>query len=152
MLTYEINLQEAWNKLCSIYPRKWKSQGSEFEVDEENVKNSRPLLTIFAYRFREHFNRPIEFSDWDNSENNPNAFLGFESKDPEMFPSIETIEMDAAVQVLQTKATSSSQTGFSFKRNKMVQYENQFLDSEEVQAIMDLPVDAIARVSKYTQL
>ena len=37
--------QEAWDKLASIVPRKWRTLGSEMEVDAENIQNSRPLVS-----------------------------------------------------------------------------------------------------------
>jgi hypothetical protein len=36
--------EDEWTKLCSIEPRKWRSLGSEVEVEEETVQNSRPLV------------------------------------------------------------------------------------------------------------
>jgi hypothetical protein len=157
--------QEAWAKLASIVPRKWESLGSEVEVEDETVKDSRALvnhflpnlfefeailaivlqLTVFAYRFREHFGRPVEFSNW-KVEDNKNVYVEFPSKPQSEFPCIESLEVDVGVQVVQEKTTSSSQTGYSFKRNKIVQYDNQFMEPEQAQALLDLPADKIAKV------
>ena len=39
-------LQEVWAKMASIVPRKWRTLGSELEVEALQVKDSRPLVRI----------------------------------------------------------------------------------------------------------
>lgn len=40
--------EQIWNELASRAPRKWRGYGSELEVDEEIVKDTRPLVSIFT--------------------------------------------------------------------------------------------------------
>lgn len=39
--------EQIWNEMASRAPRKWRGYGSELEVDEESVKDTRPLVRIF---------------------------------------------------------------------------------------------------------
>ncbi|CAG7727820.1 unnamed protein product [Allacma fusca] len=131
--------EEAWDKLASIVPRKWRSLGSELEVDAESIKNSRPLLTVYAYRYSEYFFAETNFQDSKYPEGSECSFTEFPSKDLSDFPGIERKEINKGVQVNPPKISTESQTGFSFKRNKMVQHEVQFIAPEEAETTMAIP-------------
>jgi hypothetical protein len=99
-------------------------------------------MTIYAYRYLEGFGAPIDFSSTP-LEGNEMATASFPSVDPATIKVIEEAEVDVGIQVMPPKRTSSSQTGFSFKRNKTIQYESQHLSAEEAQVYLDLPVTSV---------
>jgi len=101
---------------------------------------------MHAYRYLEAFNRPCEFGDT-GFEKNKNGLASFESIDPSKLSLLQISEMDVGVQVMPQKTAASTQTGFAFTRNKINQYENQFLDSESVKVILQKPADNVLKVS-----
>ena len=96
-------------------------------------------LKIHVYRYSEHFNAPTNFSDAKFPSTSESYYTCFESKEPEKFPGIERLEVDKAVQVNPPKISTEAQTGFSFKRNKMVQHEVQSVKPEEAEVAMSTP-------------
>ena len=97
-------------------------------------------MKIYAYRYIEGFGQPIEFENT-VMETDEQSFASFPSVDPATLTMIEESEVDIGVQVMPPKTTSSSQTGFSFKRNKIIQYESQYLDPEEAKIYLESPVE-----------
>lgn len=129
--------EQVWNEMASIAPRKWRGYGSEVEVDEENVLDSRPLLSVQVYRYREYFGSKCKFEDAQKTETNAGQFsASFKAEPTDLYPCVHTVEVDRAIQVNTQRTEVATQTGFSFKRNKMVQYGYQSITDKNVENIM----------------
>ncbi|CAL8110058.1 unnamed protein product [Orchesella dallaii] len=126
--------EQIWNEMASKAPRKWRGYGSELEVNDENVIDSRPLLSVQVYRYRQHFGSECKFED--APKDSPSFKASFKSEPVEQYPCIQTVEVDRAVQVMPQKKETSTQTGFCFKRNKMIQYNTQSITENNVANIM----------------
>jgi len=90
---------------------------------------------VQVYRYRQHFGSECKFEDAPRL-NNPSFNACFKSEPVELYPSVSTVEVDRAVQVMPQKKNTATQTGFSFKRNKMVQYSTQSITEKNITNIM----------------
>lgn len=90
-----------------------------------------------VYRFRQHFGADCKFEDAPKTEKTiANFSTEFKSEPPESFPCVHTVEVDRAIQVIPQMKDTSTQTGFTFKRNKMIQYSTQSITPKNVENIM----------------
>lgn len=123
------------DEMATIIPRKWRGFGSELEVNQEKVTPTRPPITLTVHRLRKHFGDECNFQNSDPT--NIHMFASFESQDPSVRPFIHRKEIDRGIQVRGPSVDCSTQTGLSFKRNKMVQSSIQTLSDENVEILMN---------------
>lgn len=115
-------------------PRPWVSWGSEQDVMDESVIDTREKLEFTICKPREMFGSPILLDDRDE-ENLKDVFVDCISYEDDSL-SVETKELDKAIQHVSAVATSHSQTEWPCPRNANVQYESRSNDEEINDSIM----------------
>ncbi|CAJ1061090.1 dynein axonemal intermediate chain 3 isoform X1 [Xyrichtys novacula] len=109
-------------------PRQWISQGSEQEIENECVKETREKLCIKFSRVRRKFGAPVCFSDH-NAD-----FIECPSYKDSRF-SIKQMQRDCGLQAVPTLQSSSAQTQRKVLRNIHTQYTPRELSDEDKENI-----------------
>uniref|UniRef100_A0A3B4UMA1 Dynein axonemal intermediate chain 3 n=2 Tax=Seriola dumerili TaxID=41447 RepID=A0A3B4UMA1_SERDU len=111
-------------------PKPWISLGSELEIDEESVKETREKLRFTFSRVRRKFGQPVSFSDRNASD----RYLECISYQDSRF-SIKLMQRDCGIQAVPRLQRSSAQTQWKSQRNNFTQYEPRELSEEEKENI-----------------
>ncbi|XP_058265003.1 dynein axonemal intermediate chain 3 isoform X2 [Hemibagrus wyckioides] len=112
----------------SPVPRRWVSLGSEKEIEEESVKDTRARFHFKVRRLGRKTGAPVHFSDF-------SSYTEWKSYPDESF-SIRKLEQNRGVQAIANTKTSSSQTTWKHRKNMWTQYEPQELIEEEKEKIL----------------
>ncbi|XP_054459355.1 dynein axonemal intermediate chain 3 [Anoplopoma fimbria] len=110
-------------------PTPWISLGSEQEIDEESVKETREKLWYKFSRVRRKFGVPVCFSDR-NTADAKDGYLECASYQDSRF-SIKQMQRDCGMQAVSRLQSSSAQTQWKLQRNIFTQYEPRELSDEE---------------------
>ncbi|XP_045906664.1 dynein axonemal intermediate chain 3 isoform X2 [Micropterus dolomieu] len=110
-------------------PRQWISLGSEQEIEEESIKETREKLLYKFTRVRRKFGLPVCFSDR-NAADAKDAYLECASYQDSRF-SIKKMQRDCGVQSVPRLQSSSAQTQWKFQKNVFTQYVPRELSDEE---------------------
>uniref|UniRef100_A0A4W5K6L2 Dynein axonemal intermediate chain 3 n=1 Tax=Hucho hucho TaxID=62062 RepID=A0A4W5K6L2_9TELE len=108
-------------------PQPWISLGSEQEIEEESVTDSRPRYRIS--RVRREFGAPIFFSDR-NAMETKDGFLECTPYQDKNF-SLKQMERHTGVQTIPNLKSSSTQTQWTYPRSMCTQYEPREFSEEE---------------------
>uniref|UniRef100_A0A674C8J6 Dynein axonemal intermediate chain 3 n=1 Tax=Salmo trutta TaxID=8032 RepID=A0A674C8J6_SALTR len=108
-------------------PQPWISLGSEQEIEEESVTDSRPRYRIS--RVRREFGAPIFFSDR-NAMETKDGFLECTPYQDKNF-SLKQMERHTGVQTIPNLKSSSTQTQWTYPRSMCMQYEPREFSEEE---------------------
>uniref|UniRef100_A0A3Q0RVD9 Dynein axonemal intermediate chain 3 n=1 Tax=Amphilophus citrinellus TaxID=61819 RepID=A0A3Q0RVD9_AMPCI len=111
-------------------PKPWISLGSELEIDEESVKETREKFS----KVRRTFGAPVCFSDR-NAADAKDSLLRFASYQDSRF-SIKLMQRDCRTQAVPRLQSSSAQTQWYFHRDVFTQYEPRDLSEEEIESIL----------------
>ncbi|XP_066528907.1 dynein axonemal intermediate chain 3 isoform X2 [Hoplias malabaricus] len=112
----------------------WVSLGSEREIEEESVMDTRPRLRYKISRARREFGAPVRFSDC-GAAKLKDCFVECGSYQDKSL-SIRRMEKQCGVQAVPSTQSSSTQTVWKYPRNMCTQYEPRELDPEEKENIL----------------
>eukprot|EP00050_Salpingoeca_kvevrii_P022481 m.126957 g.126957 ORF g.126957 m.126957 type:complete len:828 (+) comp9714_c0_seq7:154-2637(+) len=108
--------------------RGWEPLGSEVEIEEARVVESRPLIRMQISRRRKFFGAPVTLSDWqynaeeDHPQSNPfincKSLIVNEDDPPPLHRSLQ----DKSTQAVAETTSTQSQTTRNRPRNAIVQY------------------------------
>ncbi|XP_030583005.1 dynein axonemal intermediate chain 3 isoform X2 [Archocentrus centrarchus] len=115
-------------------PKPWISLGSELEIDEESVKETREKLCSKFSKVRRTFGAPVCFSDR-SAADAKDSLLRFASYQDSRF-SIKLMQRDCRTQAVPRLQNSSAQTQCKFHRDVFTQYEPRDLSEEEIESIL----------------
>ncbi|KAF3690643.1 WD repeat-containing protein 63 Testis development protein NYD-SP29 [Channa argus] len=115
-------------------PKQWISLGSELEIDEESVKETRERLRYKFSRVRRNFMASVVFSDR-NTADAKDSYLECASYQDSRF-SIKQLQRDCGVHAVPTLQSSSAQTQWKFQRNMFTQYEAGEFNEDEIEIIL----------------
>ncbi|XP_075944011.1 dynein axonemal intermediate chain 3 [Anarhichas minor] len=110
-------------------PEPKPSLGSEQEMDEESVKETREKL-CFKFRVRRKFGAPVCFSD------SVTQVTEYIPSDQDRRLSIKLMQRDCGTQAVSRLQSSSAQTQWTLSRNMSTQYTPRELSSEEKDNIL----------------
>ncbi|KAK1803769.1 hypothetical protein P4O66_020792, partial [Electrophorus voltai] len=115
-------------------PKPWLSLGSEREIQEESVTDTRPRLRYKVSRVRRQFGAPVCF--WDHSAGAMRgSYVECPSYQDKSF-SLWRMEKENSVQAIPNTKSSSSQTLWKYPRNMCTQYESRELEDEEKERLL----------------
>ncbi|XP_062872021.1 dynein axonemal intermediate chain 3 [Trichomycterus rosablanca] len=115
-------------------PQSWISLGSEREIDEELVTDTRAKLHYKISRVRREFGAPVSFSD-SNAEEIKGNYTECTSYPDKNF-SIRRLEQHCGIQAINNSKNSFTQTTWKYPRNMYTQYEARELNEEERENIL----------------
>uniref|UniRef100_A0A4W4E163 WD repeat domain 63 n=1 Tax=Electrophorus electricus TaxID=8005 RepID=A0A4W4E163_ELEEL len=114
-------------------PKPWLSLGSEREIQEESVTDTRPRVYKVS-RVRRQFGAPVCF--WDHSAGAMRgSYVECPSYQDKSF-SLWRMEKENSVQAIPNTKSSSSQTLWKYPRNMCTQYEPRELEDEEKERLL----------------
>ncbi|XP_072244882.1 dynein axonemal intermediate chain 3 [Leuresthes tenuis] len=116
-------------------PKEWICLGSELEIDEESVKETREKLRYKFSRVRGKFGMPVCFSD-NNTADSKDSYLECPSYQDSRF-SIKQMQRDCMVQAVPRLQSSSTQTKWKTQRNIFTQYHPRELSTDEIENILN---------------
>ncbi|XP_061635110.1 dynein axonemal intermediate chain 3 isoform X4 [Phyllopteryx taeniolatus] len=108
------------NEIKTPEPKEWISLGSEKEIDEESVKETRGKLMYMFSRARSDFGMPVSFLDR-NVTDAKDGNLECVSYQDRRF-NIKLLQRDCGVQAIPILQSSSAQTQWKYMRNNCTQY------------------------------
>ncbi|CAK8676252.1 unnamed protein product [Clavelina lepadiformis] len=120
--------------------KEWISQGSNVEVEDELVLDSRPKINFCASRVRRDFGAPITFSDKNADQSSVEqglsaSYLACTSYLDANF-TIKKAVLDCAVQAIPEMNDNFSQTYWKHPVNASMQYEAQELTENQFKAAL----------------
>lgn len=107
----------------------WVSLGSEKEIEEESVQESKKRVTYMISRKRRQFGAPVTFRD-QNASSVKDAYIECTSY-PDKNYTLTQVEKDIGLQVIAEVKDSSTQTKWAFPRNATTQYYPREFSEEE---------------------
>ncbi|XP_062308219.1 LOW QUALITY PROTEIN: dynein axonemal intermediate chain 3 [Osmerus eperlanus] len=110
-------------------PQPWVSLGSEQEIEEESVTDSRPRLKYKISRARREFGARVCFSSR-NAADAKDGHMECSSYQDRSF-SLRQMERQSAVQAIPALHSSSTQTIWRYPKNMCTQYEPREFSEEE---------------------
>ncbi|XP_064189536.1 dynein axonemal intermediate chain 3 [Anguilla rostrata] len=116
-------------------PKPWVSLGSEQEIEEESVVDTRSRLKYKISRVRREFGAPVVFSDRNASET-PHGHMECMPYQDKNF-SIQMLERSTGIQAVPSLKSSSTQTAWKYPRNMYTQYEPREFTAEEKENCMN---------------
>uniref|UniRef100_A0A668ARR9 WD repeat domain 63 n=1 Tax=Myripristis murdjan TaxID=586833 RepID=A0A668ARR9_9TELE len=123
---------------CEVYktpePKLWISLGSEQDIEEESVKESREKLKYKLSRVRRKFGTLVCFSDW-NTADAKDGDVECASYSDSRF-SIKQMERDCGIQAIPKLQSSSAQTQWYNQKNMCTQYEPRGFSEEEKESLV----------------
>ncbi|XP_057649501.1 dynein axonemal intermediate chain 3 [Chionomys nivalis] len=107
----------------------WVSLGSEKEIEEESVKESKRRVTYMISRKRSQFGAPVAFRD-QNASSVKDAYIECASYVDKNY-TLTQAEKDIGLQVIPEVKGTSTQTKWAFPRNATTQYYPREFSEEE---------------------
>ncbi|XP_068445744.1 dynein axonemal intermediate chain 3 isoform X2 [Clinocottus analis] len=117
----------------------WISLGSEHEIDEQSVKETREKLCFKFSKVRRKFGLPVSFSDR-NTADAKDGHIECASNHDSRF-SIKQMQRDCGIQAVSRLQSSSAQTQWKLPRNVFTQYtpiEYSYEEKEKILQCEDL--------------
>ncbi|XP_062280826.1 dynein axonemal intermediate chain 3 [Scomber scombrus] len=115
-------------------PKDWLSLGSEQEIAEESIKETREKMWYKLSRVRRKFGAPVSFSDR-NTADAKDGYLECASYQDSRF-SIKQMQRDCGMQAVPRFRSSSAQTQWKFLRNVFMQYTPREFNEDEKENIL----------------
>ncbi|XP_038048584.1 dynein intermediate chain 3, axonemal-like isoform X2 [Patiria miniata] len=116
-------------------PKEWVSLGSEMDIEDEIVSESRPKIKMTIQRVRREFGTPITFTDR-NADDVKDGYIECASYEDKSF-NVKKVEMDYGVQAVPTYTENGTQTDWKHPRNQTTQYFPREFDKEEKNKLME---------------
>ncbi|XP_031430157.1 dynein axonemal intermediate chain 3 isoform X2 [Clupea harengus] len=110
-------------------PQPWVSLGSEREIEDETVTESRPRLKYKISRIRREFGAPVIFSDR-NAVETKDGFLECVSYQDKSF-SLREMENNCGTQAIPNVISAGTQTHWTYPKNVCTQYEPREFSEED---------------------
>uniref|UniRef100_A0A1I8FTT0 ANK_REP_REGION domain-containing protein n=1 Tax=Macrostomum lignano TaxID=282301 RepID=A0A1I8FTT0_9PLAT len=127
-------------------PRDWIPQGSDREIREASVSNSRPQFRLTYQRRRRDFGAPVSLADRNVVDAAPsklvkNQFIDVQALEDanRSTTDIPITEKDQDVQVAPSSDSAAVQTFWGNPKNAFTQYEARQLSQAEREAQLELP-------------
>ncbi|XP_051021822.1 dynein axonemal intermediate chain 3 [Acomys russatus] len=111
----------------------WVSLGSEKEIEEESVKESKKRVTYMISRKRSEFGAPVTFSD-QNASSIKDGYIECASYSDKNY-TLTQVEKDVSLQVIPEVKGTSTQTKWTFPKNATTQYYPREFSEEEKEAL-----------------
>lgn len=111
----------------------WVSLGSEKEIEEESVKESKRRVTYMISRKRSQFGAPVAFRD-QNASSVKDAYIECASYIDKNY-TLTQAEKDIGLQVIPEVKSTSTQTRWTFPRNATTQYYPREFSEEEKESL-----------------
>ncbi|XP_071953082.1 dynein axonemal intermediate chain 3-like [Antedon mediterranea] len=110
-------------------PKEWVSQGSEKEIKEESIEETRKKISFTLKRVRHEFGAPVQFSDRgpDDAKDGYIECVAYEDKNF----SVKRMELNKSVQAISETTDNGSQTEWKHPCNKSTQYAPREFNEEE---------------------
>ncbi|XP_073449718.1 dynein axonemal intermediate chain 3 [Aquarana catesbeiana] len=112
----------------------WVSLGSEKEIEEEMVRESRAKIKFMISRVRREFGAQVTFSDY-NASDVKDGYMECTSYQDKRFNIIPK-ERDTGIQVIPLLQEQSTQTQWTYPQNACTQYEPREFSEEEKQELL----------------
>ncbi|XP_040216499.1 dynein intermediate chain 3, axonemal isoform X2 [Rana temporaria] len=112
----------------------WVSLGSEKEIEEEMVRESRAKIKFMISRVRREFGAQVTFSDC-NASDVKDGYMECTSYQDKRFNIIPK-ERDTGIQVVPLLQEESTQTQWTYPQNACTQYEPREFSEEEKQELL----------------
>ncbi|KAJ0065443.1 hypothetical protein NL108_010717, partial [Boleophthalmus pectinirostris] len=149
-----LNVMESVIEICKTpEPKPWVSLGSELEIEEESVRDTKEKVCFKFSRVRHKFGAAVRFSDR-RAADVKDGFLECASYQDSRF-SIKQLQRDAGMQAVPQLHGSSTQTLWKHQKNMCIQYEperlecgesKQLLQSESMKNFLDLVTPRVMHV------
>ncbi|MGH0139048.1 UNVERIFIED_CONTAM: hypothetical protein FKN15_070975 [Acipenser sinensis] len=111
-------------------PKPWESLGSDLDIEEESVKDSRCKHRYKISRKRREFGAPVMFTDR-NASVARDGYIECTSYPDKSF-CVKKMEMDTGIQAVPQLQETSTQTKWKYPRNACTQYvPREFTDEEK---------------------
>ncbi|XP_006898441.1 PREDICTED: WD repeat-containing protein 63 [Elephantulus edwardii] len=111
----------------------WVSLGSEKEIDDESVKESKRQITYMISRKRREFGAPIKFSDYDASSVK-DTYIECTAYQDKNF-TVKQLEKDVALLAVPKVSDISTQTKWTYPKNATTQYYPREFSEEEKETL-----------------
>ncbi|KAG9350910.1 hypothetical protein JZ751_024799 [Albula glossodonta] len=129
-------LEDEMEFMCKTpEPKPWVSLGSDLEIMEESVADTRARLKFKISRLRREFGAPVVLSDRNASET-PDGYMECVPYQDKNF-SIQMLERSTSVQAVPNLKSSSTQTKWSYPRNMYTQYQPREFTEEDKENCMN---------------
>ncbi|XP_032753103.1 WD repeat-containing protein 63 [Rattus rattus] len=113
----------------------WVSLGSEKEIEEESVQESKKRVTYMISRKRSQFGAPVTFRD-QNASSVKDAYIECTSYADKSY-TLTQVEKDIGLQVIAEVKDTSTQTRWAFPRNATTQYQPREFSEEEKNVLVE---------------
>ncbi|CAH6777166.1 dynein axonemal intermediate chain 3 [Phodopus roborovskii] len=111
----------------------WVSLGSEKEIEEESVKESKRRVTYMISRKRSQFGAPVAFRD-QNASSVKDVYIECASYSDKNY-TLTQIEKDIGLQVIPEVKDTGTQTKWTFPKNATTQYYAREFSEEEKETL-----------------
>ncbi|KAG5448486.1 WD repeat-containing protein 63 [Clonorchis sinensis] len=131
----DAELEEASDSVTFFRPnirRPWISLGSDKEVMESSIIETRPKVYTIFQRPRREFGAPVTFSDRDATDKGASSLV---TTIPEKANEIPIMEVDKSVSNAQLTSERGTNTDWKYPRNAFTQYTPRVLTAEELQTM-----------------
>ncbi|XP_050016125.1 dynein axonemal intermediate chain 3 isoform X1 [Alexandromys fortis] len=130
----------------------WVSLGSEKEIEEESIKESKRRVTYMISRKRSQFGAPVAFRD-QNASSVKDAYIECASYVDKNY-TLTQAEKDIGLQVIPEVKGTSTQTRWPFPRNATTQYYPREFSEEEKESLEQSKslVDFLKNVSTSVEI
>ncbi|KAK2569985.1 Dynein axonemal intermediate chain 3 [Acropora cervicornis] len=129
-------------------PQPWVSYGSEVEVEEENVTESRSKVRFRISRKRREFGAPVHFSDR-NVSDAKDGFVECPSYEDESYGLMRK-ELDKGIQAVPELTDIGNQTEWRKPRNAVTQYTPRTTEEKSTEEINKSTDDLLSFIDKVT--
>lgn len=129
-------------------PQPWVSYGSEVEVEEENVTESRSKVRFRISRKRREFGAPVHFSDR-NVSDAKDGFVECPSYEDESYGLMRK-ELDKGIQAVPDLTDIGNQTEWRKPRNAVTQYTPRTTEEKSTEEINKSTADLLSFIDKVT--
>ncbi|XP_022087919.1 WD repeat-containing protein 63-like isoform X2 [Acanthaster planci] len=117
-------------------PKEWVSLGSEVEIEDEMVTESRAKIKMTIQRVRREFGAPVTFTDR-NADDVKDGYIECSSYEDKSY-NVKKVEMDYGIQAVPTYSENGTQTDWKHPRNQATQYFPREFDNEEKKTLMEM--------------
>lgn len=114
-------------------PKEWECLGSDKEILEGIVTQSRPLLQFTITRKRRYFKSPCVFSDSTSSKELYTEVTSIGKSEEEK--DIIRLELENGIQAIPEVIDKSCQTEWRYPKNASVQYESRVMNEDDIKEV-----------------
>ncbi|KAA0184104.1 WD repeat-containing protein 63 [Fasciolopsis buskii] len=149
--TDDEKLEEADDDVAEYHPpqrRPWINLGSDKEILEASVVETRPRIYTIYQRPRREFGAPVTFTDRGAIEKSGGSMV---APSEEKTTDIPITELDRGVSNAQLTCERGTNTDWKYPRNAFTQYQPRCLSTEELQSYIQ-PNGPLQNIGKHYKL